>query len=263
MLPWVLRAGVIAGLLGGLIDAGVDAAELPAPARSTIPLPDGYRLVYEQHFDDPGALGGFAFTDPAAWKWAADGEGFALELAAQSRYAPPVRSPVNIALVGDRIVGDFVLEVDLIQTGKEYGHRDMCLFFGVQDPTHFYYVHLATAADDHAHNVFIVNGAPRTKIAKETTKGVNWGLGVWHTVRLERRISEGTIRVFFDDRVQPVMVAEDKAFGAGWIGFGSFDDTGKVDNIRIWAPGEPEKKKVPFFGRKTAIKEGASPSAAP
>jgi hypothetical protein len=251
MLPRNSRVGVLAGVIGwmlGVAAIGVEPGVSPGTAAG---IPEGYRLVYEQHFDAAVALGGFAFTDPAAWKWSADGEGFALELVAQSKYAPTVRSPVNIAVVGDRIFGDFVLEVDLIQTGKEYGHRDMCLFFGMQDPAHFYYVHLATAADDHAHNVFIVNGAPRTKIAKETTKGVNWGLGVWHTVRLERRVAEGTIRVFFDDRTKPVMVAEDKTFGAGWVGFGSFDDTGKVDNIRVWAAGEPETKKVPFFSRQT------------
>jgi hypothetical protein len=244
----------------GVAAMGAEPGSTTGPAAG---VPKGYRLVYEQHFDAADALGGLAFTDPAAWKWSADGEGFALELAAPSKYAPPVRSPVNIAVVGDRIFGDFVLEVDLIQTGKEYGHRDMCLFFGMQDPAHFYYVHLATAADDHAHNVFIVKGAPRTKIAKETTKGVNWGLGVWHTVRLERRVAEGTIRVFFDDRTQPVMVAEDKTFGAGWVGFGSFDDTGKVDNIRVWAPADPETKKVPFFGRKTANGDRIATSPAP
>jgi hypothetical protein len=42
------------------------------------------------------------------------------------------------------------------------------------------------------------------------------------------------------------MTAEDKTFGAGYIGFGSFDDTGMVDNIRIWAP-SAETKKAPFF----------------
>lgn len=235
--------------MGGWVGGAARGAESSGTLAGSGVVPAGYRLVYEQHFDDAGALGGFAFTDPAAWKWTGDGESFALELAAQSKYAPPVRSPVNIAVIGDRVFGDFVLEVDLIQTGKEYGHRDMCLFFGMQDVSHFYYVHMATAADDHAHNVFIVNGAPRTKIAKETTRGVNWGLGVWHTVRLERRVGEGTVRVFFDDRTQPVMVAEDKTFGAGWIGFGSFDDTGKVDNIRIWAPDEPGKRAVPFYLR--------------
>lgn len=214
------------------------------PAR----LPSGYKLLYEQTFEKDTAIKDFVFTDPKAWKVSRDEKGAALELVTQSKYQPSVRSPVNIALIADKVFGDFILEVDLIQTGKEYGHRDMCLFFGLKDPSKFYYTHVATAADDHAHNIFIVNDQPRTKIAQETTKGVNWGLGVWHKVRLERNTSAGTIKVFFDDMTKPIMQAEDKTFGPGCIGFGSFDDTGKVDNIRIWGP-SVESKKTDFYTR--------------
>ncbi|MCW5559772.1 MAG: hypothetical protein KIT22_18300, partial [Verrucomicrobiae bacterium] len=205
----------------------------------------GYRLVYEQHFDSPESLAGFVMSDPTAWSHSRSDDSFALELVKQSAYEPAVRSPFNIALIADITLGDFVLEADLIQTGKEYGPRDMCLFFGVQDPSHFYYAHLATKTDDHAHNIFIVNEAPRLKVSHKTTPGVNWGLDVWHRVRLERK--GATVRVFFDDLQDPVMTAEDATFGSGWVGFGSFDDTGKVDNIRIWAPTPPENKTAPFF----------------
>lgn len=222
-----------------------------APAAEPPGVPAGYRLLYEQSFDRAAALQDFVLTDPRAWKIAHDDQGTALELTQQSKYQPPVRSPVNIALLADRAFGDFVLEADLLQTGREYGHRDMCVFFGVQNASQFYYVHLATAADDHAHNVFIVNRQPRTKIAKQTTKGVNWGLGVWHKVRLERELASGAIRVFFDDLTRPIMVAEDKTFGVGFIGFGSFDDTGKIDNVRIWAP-TVEARQTEFFERPVA-----------
>jgi hypothetical protein len=199
-------------------------------------LPNGYKLLYEQAFDKPSAIEDFQMTDSKAWKVSMEENGGALELVKQSHYNPKVRSPINIALIKSKTFGDFVLEADLKQTGKEYGHRDMCLFFGFQDPSHFYYTHLATKADDHAHNIFIVNNEPRLKIARQTTAGVNWGLEVWHKVRLERKLSDGTIKVYFDDMTLPIMTAEDKTFGAGFIGFGSFDDTGKIDNIRIWGP---------------------------
>ena len=187
-------------------------------------------------------------TDPAAWILAPGNPRGALELKAQSNYQPAVRSPANIALIANRQFGDFILECDLLQSGKEYGHRDMCLFFGFQNPTNFYYVHIATAADDHAHNIFIVQNAPRTKIARETTSGVNWGLEVWHRVRLERRVADGTIKVWFDDFTQPIMSAEDKTFGSGAIGFGSFDDTGRAANIRVWAP-SMQRTPTGFFKR--------------
>jgi hypothetical protein len=209
-------------------------------------IPAGYKLAYEQKFDSASALKEFRFTDARAWRFAKTNDTTALELVKQSKYTPIVRSPVNMALLADKVFGDFILDVDLIQTGKEYGHRDMCLFFGFQSPTNFYYTHIATAADKNAHNVFIVNGVPRTNIAKETTKGVNWGLGVWHKVRLERKVSDGSIKVYFDDFTKPIMIAEDKSFQSGHIGFGSFDDTGMIDNIRIWAP-SVEAKKLEFF----------------
>jgi hypothetical protein len=217
-------------------------------AAAEAPVPSGYKLLYEQGFQKPDALNDFAMTDPAAWKIASTNNQRAMELVKQSNYKPIVRSPVNIALIADRVFGDFVLEADFMQTGREYGHRDMCIFYGLQDPTNFYYTHIATAADPNAHNIFIVKNAPRKNIAKETTKGVNWGLNVWHKVRLERDTRAGTIKVFFDDLSKPIMLAEDKHFTSGYIGFGSFDDTGMVDNIKIWGP-SVETKKTPFFSR--------------
>ncbi len=214
------------------------AAENPAG------VPADYKLVYSQDFEKPDAIKDFTFSDPTAWKVTAGDKGNSLELVKQSNYKTSVRSPFNIALISGKVVGDFVLEADLIQTGKEYGHRDMCLFFGFTAPAKFYYTHIATKADPNAHNVFIVNEAPRKNFAKETTQGVNWGLNIWHKVRLERK--GATIKVYFDDLAKPIMLAEDATFAKGHVGFGSFDDTGKVDNIKIWAPSAEDKNVAPF-----------------
>ena len=210
-------------------------------------VPSGYKLLYEQTFEKPDSISQFQMTDRKAWKYSSEEKGGALELAAQSKYKPEVRSPVNIALIKEKVFGDFVLEADLIQTGREYGHRDMCIFFGFQKPTQFYYVHAATKADPNAHNIFIVNEKDRTNIAKTTTGGVNWGLNIWHKIRVERKLGTGVIKVYFDDMTIPIMVAEDKTFGEGFIGFGSFDDTGKVDNIKIWGPSLGKSKPLPPF----------------
>ncbi len=209
-------------------------------------IPTGYQLVYEESFDHGATLDGFQLSDRAAWKITSEANNAGLELVAQSKYEPPVRSPFNIALIKDKVLRDFILEADLMQTGKEYGHRDMCIFFGFQAANKFYYTHLATAADDHAHNIFIVNSQPRTKIAEQTTRGVNWGLNIWHKVRLERKVADGSIRVYFDHLDTPIMVAHDTTLDSGFVGFGSFDDTGRVDNVRIWAP-SVETKAVQLF----------------
>jgi hypothetical protein len=211
-------------------------------------LPAGYKLLYEQKFDSESSLKQFQMTDPNAWKWVTteDGHGGSMELFQQSNYKPIVRSPVNIALIADKVFTDFIVEVEMIQTGKEYGHRDMCIFYGFQSPTNFYYTHIATAADPHAHNCFIVDGAPRENFAKEITKGVNWGLNIWHKLRIERTVKDGTIKVYFDDMSKPIMLAQNDKFKWGAIGFGSFDDTGRIDNIKIWGPSVETKKLPPF-----------------
>jgi hypothetical protein len=209
-------------------------------------IPAEYKLLYSQDFAKPEAIKDFQLSDPSAWEIKAGDGKAALELTRQSNYKPAVRSPFNIALLADKVWGDVIFEADCQQTGKEYGHRDMVFVYGYQDASHFYYTHIATAADDHAHNCFIVNAAPRVKFATEVTKGVDWGLGVWHHVRIARKASDGAVRVYFDDMEKPIMTGTEKTFGAGAIGFGSFDDTGKVANIKVWSVRVEEKKLAPF-----------------
>ena len=102
-------------------------------------------------------------TDDKAWKVdEKDDEQFYSQFKA-SDYKPKYRSPFNYTLLKEHDVGDFVLEVRVQSTRAEYGHRDACFFFGWQDPDHFYYVHIATKADDNANQVFIVNGSLRER----------------------------------------------------------------------------------------------------
>lgn len=192
---------------------------------------NGLPLVFFDDFES--GAGRWTQTDPNAWKVIEQDGNHVYSQYRESQYEPPVRSPLNIARIKDLKVSDFVVQARMEQTGREYGHRDMCVFFGYQDPSHFYYTHIATAADDAAHTIHIVNGAPRTPIAQERTKGVDWSTG-YHDVRVVRNVSTGSIEVYFDDMSKPIMRATDKTFGAGGIGFGTFDDTGNIDNVIIW-----------------------------
>jgi len=209
-------------------------------------IPEGFDLVYQQEFDSDSSLKQFQFSDWSAWRWTTEGKsGGALELFQQSNYKPENRSPFNLAIVSDLKLGDLVLELDMKQTGKEYGHRDMCLFFGFQNPEQFYYTHLATAPDRNAHNIFLVNGAPRASFVEVPKSGVNWG-DSWKHIRLERI---GTaIQIYFEEMTLPVLQGQHDAFASGYIGFGSFDDTGCVDNVRVWAKSKESTPKV-FFSR--------------
>lgn len=214
--------GMIAALLGP-----ASFAEEGAP-RERIGMP----LVFEDDFS--AGADQWEMTDAGAWKVVEDGGNQVLDLRRSSAYEPAVRSPKSIAWVKKLNVGDFVLEAEAKQTGREYGHRDLCFFFGKQDASHFYYVHLATKADAHANSIFLVNGAPRVSIASQRTDGTDWGGDVWHKIRIVRSLETGRIEVYFDDMEKPVMVAEDKSFASGPIGLGSFDDVGRFDKVRVW-----------------------------
>ena len=210
----------------------------------------GFPLLYKEDFEGQETIRGFVFSDPAPWFLTSGKDGgFALEYAGRGDYQPGIRSPRVIGLIDQLVLGEFVLEADVLQTSRGYGHKEMCLFFGFQDSTHFYYAQLATVADQMVHDVHIVNDLPEIGIATERTDGVIWGDDQWHHIRLERYLDDGSIRVYFDDMGTPVLVANDKTFQGGYVGFGSFGDPGKVDNIRIWAK-EWRKKKSDIFMKK-------------
>ena len=219
----------LAGLLVWGVGLGVTAkvlAEAPPAERL------GYKLLFSDRFD-ADTTGSYEFSDPQAWKWLPlEGRGVLSQFQA-SKVQTPVRSPFNRALVRNLTVGDFVLDVKLQSTIKDYDHRDLCLFFGFQDPAHLYYVHLGKKADDHANQIFIVNGEPRKKISLQSTPGTEWTDG-WHHARVVRKVGVGAIEVYFDNMETPVMRAEDKTFVWGQVGVGSFDDTGNFDELEVF-----------------------------
>ncbi len=194
-------------------------------------------LLFEVDFED-GKLDGWQATDANAWRIEEARDGSVLAQFKNSDYEPPVRSPLNINLIRGAVVKSFVLELKMLSTTEDYPHRDLCLFFGHQDASHFYYVHIANRADAHANSIFIVNGEPRVSIAKSRTEGTKWDEN-WHTVRLVRDVEKGTIEVLFDDRPEPIMTAVDDTFKWGRLGVGSFDDTGQFDDIRLWGAAKP------------------------
>ena len=190
-------------------------------------------VMFHADFEN-GSADSWWMTDPDAWRVETLGEDRVFSLYRQSEYTPPVRSPLNMALIKGPVAGSFVLEAAVQSTTKDYGHRDLCLFFGYKDASHFYYAHLGKKADPHSHTIMVVDGKPRTAISDTRTDGIPWD-DKWHKVRLVRDITTGRIEVFFDDGKKPVMTATDDRFAYGRIGVGSFDDTGRFDDIIVRA----------------------------
>jgi hypothetical protein len=217
------RVGLILGSLGLLGVAAAALAESGSPAKT----------VFVEDFEQ--GLGRWELIDPSSWALEAHGRGKSLSITQrESQYQPKVRSPLHIALVKELKVGDFEITFRVKSTKNTGNHRDCCIFFNYQDPTHFYYVHLGAKPDPASGQIMIVNDKPRSPLTKNE-KFVPW-TDDWHQVKLVRQLSTGKIAVYFDDFSQPLMEVEDRTFGEGRIGLGSFDDMNAFDDIRISVP---------------------------
>jgi len=193
-------------------------------------------VVFEDDFESaqPGENpAAWEPTDPDVWKITKTDKGNVYDQFKSGKYRPEHRSPYNISLVKDVVVGDFVLTARVLSTDPQSGgHRDMCIFFGHQDPSHFYYVHLGKVPDPHSSQIMIVNGAPRKMITTNKSPGIPWD-DKWHDVKVVRRVADGTIEIYFDDMKKPVMKANDKTFKWGRVGLGSFDNHGQWDDVKL------------------------------
>ena len=192
--------------------------------------------ILVEDFEQTRSLRRWEPTDDQAWRLAMDGDRAVYAQYKMSDYQPPVRSPHNISLLKDVYVSDFVLDAWVRSTRDSGAHRDMCLFFGRQDPSHFYYVHLGSRADAHANSIFIVDGKDRVSIAETRTDGTKWD-DDWHRVCLLRDAKSGKIDGFFDDVTKPIMTAVNHRFKSGKVGVGTFDDLGRFDDIRLCGTG--------------------------
>jgi len=229
----------LSGLALSALCACASSAEPP-------PAPEGWTLVYAQDFEGAELGLDFVCSDPAAWRIEEEDGNRFLEQHAASDYTPPHRSPLNVAVLAGPYLGDFVLEVDVMQTGREYPHRDACVLFGVQDPAHFAYAHLSSQADQAAHHVQLVAGADRAPLTLRRSFGLDWSEGIWHRVRIERSLTLERVSVWFDGGTSPVLEARRGAMQEGWIGLGTFDDSARFDNLRVYAP-RYEVRSPAFF----------------
>jgi hypothetical protein len=170
------------------------------------------------------------FSDPKAWKVVETPKGRVLSLFEKTSPETPHRSPSALALLKDLTVGDFILEADLQSSVKDHPRRELCLIFGYQDDGHFYYSHLGKTTDKKTNQLFIVNGANPSMISTRTTPGTDWDED-WHHVKVVRKVTDGSIEIYFDDLKTPAQTATSKTFVWGRVGLGSFNNLGNFDNV--------------------------------
>ncbi|GAA1200568.1 hypothetical protein [Prauserella alba] len=114
--------------------------------------------------------------------------------------------------------------------------RDVVLIFNYRSPTSFYYVHLSQDNTIYAHNgIFKVDDADRERIDDQWDgeRGAPPTIDdrAWHDVRLDYHAPSGRIAVHVDGSPKPLMTARDTTFSGGRIGFGSFDNYGRIRDV--------------------------------
>lgn len=227
--PW-LAVGLV---LFAFAQLNIDQSTRAADADSALPV------ILDEDFETGMDRWQTSDPDPAESVWtvieAATEPGqtgnHVLRVTGASKYEPPYRSPLSIAWLKDVKVGDFEITARVQNTNPSGGdHRDLCVFWGRQSPSEFYYVHFGAKADPHACQIFIVNKGDRTMITRDQAEGTPWTDG-WHTIKVTRNASDGTVNAYFDDMTKPLMTARDTTFGAGEIGIGTFDDSGNFDEL--------------------------------
>jgi len=153
---------------------------------------------------------------------------------------PGPRRPLEYAVLsaGPRFGSAEIRSEVRIDVPVETTNRDVIMVFGYRSDTEFYYVHLSTDNTIYPHNgIFVVNNADRLRIDDQWdgSKGAPPAIRDmgWHQVRVVHCADSGTIAVHMDGSSTPLMTATDTTFRTGRVGFGSFDNIGRLRNLTV------------------------------
>jgi len=196
-------------------------------------IPAGYLLQYQQNFNGNKVLEDFKIDQSSNWEISKNSNNFYLQCTSSDSMSV---FPANIAVLNNRVFGDFILEIDVIPGADSNGISEVCLFLGMRDLTRYYYVQLASRSDSSTNGIFLVKDSSTSRLTDDAVQPVVWVNKKWHKIRLERNIVRRTIRVFIDEMTSPLLETKDYELVMGSVGIGSFVSPGKFDNIKIWAP---------------------------
>jgi len=165
--------------------------------------------------------------------WEILGEGAQHYLHMKRNREPGVpRRPLQFARLKGVNMASFELSARVRREGSS-----MIIVFNYVDTMHFYYTHLSKdpGAEQAVHNgIFIVNGAPRVRIAGLEAPPALPDRN-WHRVHILREALTGAIKVYMDENKEPIFSLNDTTFRCGQLGLGSFDETGDFADVKLEA----------------------------
>lgn len=206
-----------------------------AAVMAVVALPaNAQKTPHSVHFTDnfsSGSLSQWQLPHPEDWTVQKEGSTSYLHMLRSRKPLVP-RRPQQFALLKGINVGNFTFQVRL---RRQPNQKSVMLVFDYVDSLHFYYTHISVDpgwSDPHHNGVFIVDGAPRRRIAGDHSAAALPDLK-WHTVRVERNVHSGAIKVFVDNASKPLFSVIDHTFNCGRVGVGSFDETGDFTDVKL------------------------------
>jgi hypothetical protein len=198
--------------------------------------PGHTRVAHATDADD------WAPITPAKWRFQ-DGEVILAEAGVQR---PGPRRPFEYAvLTKGPAFGSLTIDAEVrIDTPVEVSNRDVIVVFGHRSDTEFYYAHLSTDNTIYPHNgIFKVDDADRVRIEDQWIGHLGALPAIadadWHDVRVVHCARSGEIAVYMDGARHPLMTAVDTTFDSGRVGFGSFDNVGRLREIEVTGTAAP------------------------
>ena len=173
-------------------------------------------------------------------KWQFPGNQAILAEAGVERPGP--RRPFEYAvLTKGPVLGNVEITAQVrLDTPVEITNRDVIIVFGYRSDLEFYYAHLSTDNTIYPHNgIFVVNNADRLRIEDQWDAVHSHGAppaivdAEWHQVRVVRCADSGETAVYLDGSTQPLMTTVNTTFNSGRVGFGSFDNIGRIRDLTV------------------------------
>ncbi|HEY8479666.1 MAG TPA: hypothetical protein VIL71_07540, partial [Spirillospora sp.] len=180
----------------------------------------------------------WAPVTPSKWRF----PGREVILAEPGEERPGPRRPFEYAVLRKGpAFGSVRIDAEVrLDTPVSVSNRDVIIVFGYRDDTHFYYAHLSSDNTIYPHNgIFLVNGADRERIDGQWNANRSKAAPPaitdekWHRVRVTRCARTGETAVYVDGSSRPVFTAVDTTLGSGRVGFGSFDNIGRLRGLTV------------------------------
>lgn len=193
------------------------------------------KLVFSDAFSEKSTAD-YQFVDTARWIITQNGKsGKDLKCSGIKVVddAERLALPVEWALVGQIMAGDFVMEFDFLQRGKHFGVRDVCVIYGFTDAENYGFAQASCEEGRHSHGVFDVTGGLPEKIGVNHNKGVVWDYEKWQRIVVVRLVGQKSVKLYVDG-VLTVETDADKG-SVGRLGVGTYGSEFKIDNLKVWA----------------------------